>query len=76
MTENFPGVVAAHDIATVHYLSGDLEVLSAGTYVLCAVTRQPIHLEHLRYWNADLQEAYATPEIAAARHRELFRSGG
>lgn len=75
MTEIFSDAGAAHDIAEVHYVSGDFEILSRGSYVLCAVTGQPIHLEHLRYWNADLQEAYATLEIATARYQEIHGSG-
>jgi hypothetical protein len=35
--------------------------------VLCAVTGEPIALEELRYWSADRQEAYASPEIATRR---------
>jgi hypothetical protein len=35
--------------------------------VLCAVTGEPIALEELRYWSAERQEAYASPEIATRR---------
>ena len=50
--------------AKLHYLPGTYRVLSAGDHVLCAVTRQPIPLGELRYWSADRQEAYASPEAA------------
>lgn len=46
--------------ARLHYLDGDYEVLSPGTYVACAVSGEHIPLDALRYWSVDLQEAYAT----------------
>jgi hypothetical protein len=59
------------DIAKLHYGDGDFVVMRPGRFVLCAVTGQKIPLEALRYWNAGLQEAYATPDIALQRWREL-----
>ena len=53
--------------ATLKYLDGDYTVLTAGTFVVCAVTGAEIPLEDLRYWNVDLQEAYASAEIAHKR---------
>jgi hypothetical protein len=55
--------------ARLHYLPGTFRVLSAGDYVLCAVTRQPIALEELRYWSVARQEAYATAQIAVEAER-------
>jgi hypothetical protein len=48
--------------AEVEYLDGEIRVLRPGAYVRCAVTGTPIPLDDLRYWNVDLQEAYASPE--------------
>lgn len=48
--------------AEVEYLDGEIRILRPGAYVRCAVTGTPIPLEDLRYWNVDLQEAYASPE--------------
>lgn len=48
--------------AEVEYLDGEIRVLKPGAYVRCAVTGVPIPLDDLRYWNVDLQEAYASPE--------------
>jgi len=48
--------------AKLHYMPGNYRVLSAGDHVTCAVTRQPIPLGELRYWSAERQEAYASPE--------------
>ena len=57
-------------LAEVEYLDGELKVLKAGSYVRCAVTGVPIPLDTLRYWSVDLQEAYASPEIALKRLQE------
>jgi hypothetical protein len=35
------------------------------------VTGEPITLADLRYWSVELQEAYASADIAFARHRGL-----
>lgn len=51
-------------LARIHYLPGTYRVLSAGDHVICAVTRQPIPLGELRYWSAERQEAYVSPEAA------------
>jgi len=53
--------------AEVEYLDGEIRVLRAGAYVRCAATGVPIPLEDLRYWNVDLQEAYASPEAKLRR---------
>jgi hypothetical protein len=58
-------------LAKVHYLPGDIQILSAGTHVVCAVTGKRIHIEHLHYWDADLQEAYASAEIMMRRRQGL-----
>jgi hypothetical protein len=56
--------------AKLHYLDGEYEVVSPGSYVLCAVTGTQIPLDALRYWSVDLQEAYASPDVATARAQE------
>lgn len=48
--------------AEVEYLDGEIRILRPGAYVRCAVSGAPIPLDDLRYWNVDLQEAYASPE--------------
>ena len=58
--------------ARVKYRDGEFQVLSPGDYVRCSVTGQPIPLSELKYWNVELQEAYASPEIAVQRYRELI----
>jgi len=46
------------------------QVMKPGQYVLCAVSGEQIPLEELRYWSVDLQEAYASAEIATRRSME------
>jgi hypothetical protein len=55
--------------AELRYLDGDFRVVRPGAFVRCAVTGQAIPLEELKYWNVDLQEAYASPEAVLQRHR-------
>jgi hypothetical protein len=53
--------------AQLMYGPNGFRVMRPGTHVLCAVTGEPIPLEALRYWSAERQEAYASPEIATGR---------
>ena len=53
--------------AQLVYGPNGFRVMRPGTHVLCAVTGEPIPLEALRYWSAERQEAYASPEIATRR---------
>ena len=53
--------------ADVDYLDGDIRVRKPGAFVRCAVTREPIPLEDLRYWNVDLQEPYASIQAKLQR---------
>ena len=57
--------------ATVHYGDGEYVVLKPGRFVLCAVSGKRIALDALRYWSPAQQEAYAGPEEALKRWREL-----
>ncbi len=57
--------------AKVLFMDADFQVIRKGAFVRCAVTGQPIALDDLKYWSVDRQEAYATPEAALQRHREL-----
>jgi hypothetical protein len=50
--------------ARLHYMQGTFRILSPGDHVLCAVTRQPIPLDELRYWSVEKQEAYASAEAS------------
>lgn len=59
--------------AKLAYRPGDFDVVKSGDHVRCAVTGMPITVDQLTYWNAELQEAYATPSDMITRLRELKR---
>jgi hypothetical protein len=40
------------------------------------VSGEPITIADLRYWSVELQEPYASAEIAFARHRALAKGRG
>ena len=56
--------------AKVKYLDGEVQVLTPGDFVRCAVTGRNIALEELRYWSVELQEAYADAASSLKRYRE------
>jgi hypothetical protein len=61
-----PGPMAGE--AEVKFLDGDFRIVKPGSFVRCAVTGVPIPLEELKYWDVELQEAYANPEVVLSRH--------
>lgn len=58
-------------LAEVEYLDGEYRVVRPGSFVICAITGAKIPLEALRYWSVDVQEAYASPDIALRRFQEM-----
>ena len=63
--------IIPHRPARLKFGDNNFQVLEQGAYVTCAVTGQQIAIEDLRYWNADLQEAYADADAAERRYRQL-----
>lgn len=59
--------------ARVRFMDGEFQVVSPGDFVVCAVTGRPIVIADLRYWNVELQEAYATADASLQRFREIKR---
>ena len=55
--------------AKVKYLDADFQVMSAGTYVRCAITDKPIPLDELKYWSVAKQEAYVDVAASVAASR-------
>ena len=51
-------------LARLHYLPGTFRVLTPGDHVICAVSRQAIPLNELRYWSVERQEPYASAEAS------------
>ncbi len=66
-----PALAGQADLAELRFGDGEYAVLRPGRYVLCAVSGVKIPLEALRYWNPDLQEAYAGPKEALIRFQQL-----
>ena len=56
--------------AKLKYLDGEVQVLTPGDFVRCAVTGRTIPLEELRYWSVELQEAYADAAASLKRFCE------
>ncbi len=53
--------------ARLRYLDADLDLISPGDFVVCAVTGRKIPIAALRYWSVDLQEPYVDAAAAASR---------
>ena len=60
--------------ASLHYGPNGFRIVTAGSFVVCAVTGERIALDALRYWSAERQEAYAS--AAAATGRLIGQSTG
>lgn len=48
--------------AVIEYRDSNIRVVRPGRFVRCAVTREAILLEELKYWSVARQEAYASPD--------------
>ena len=62
--------------AKVKYLDGEVQVLTPGDFVRCAVTGRSIPLDDLRYWNVELQEAYADAASSLKRYHQRREQAG
>lgn len=56
--------------ARLRYLDADIEMISPGDFVFCAVTQRKIPLAALCYWSVDRQEAYFDAATANQRMAE------
>ena len=59
--------------AKLKFKANDFEIVLEGDYVICAVSGKEIPLNHLTYWNVELQEAYFSPKEAQQRYEELIK---
>ncbi|MGV0816726.1 DUF2093 domain-containing protein [Martelella sp. AMO21009] len=55
--------------ARIRYLDANFEVVTPGSYVICAVTGKHIPLEELRYWSVARQEAYVDAQASFEAER-------
>ena len=45
-------------LAKIKYFPNNFQIIEAGDYVVCAVSKKQINIENLNYWNVELQEPY------------------
>lgn len=57
--------------AVLSYGDADYMILETGDFVLCAVTGEQIPLTQLKYWNAELQEAYKDASASLKRWQQV-----
>ena len=57
--------------AVLKYKPNYFDIEEEGDHVICAVSKKPIPLENLNYWNVDLQEAYFSPIEAKIKYEVL-----
>lgn len=62
--------------ARLRYDLSDYQILTPGSFVICAQTGKPIPLEELRYWNPQRQEAYINAVASTAREAALNPASG
>lgn len=63
--------IDAQNCAKLHYNTPDFEIIQAGGFVFCAVTKQKILLEDLKYWNVERQEAYVDAKAMMTKEKEF-----
>ena len=61
-------------LAKLKYLPNNFKVLEQGDYVICAISGKKIHLDHLTYWNVDLQEPYFSYKEAFLKSELLLKN--
>ena len=59
-------------LAKIKYLPNNFQIIEAGDYVECAVSKKKILIEDLNYWNVDLQEAYFSYKESQEKREEKY----
>lgn len=62
--------------AVLEFGDSDFMILKPGAFVRCAVTKEEIPLQDLRYWSAELQEAYRDGVASAERWKAVNEEPG
>ena len=62
--------------ARIRYLDADIQIVSPGAFVRCAVTGEIIPLDELRYWSVARQEPYANAAVSLQREIEANAGSG
>lgn len=58
--------------AKIRFLDADFQILSPGSYVICAITGKQIPIDEMKYWSVARQEAY----VDAASSLEAEKRAG
>ena len=58
-------------LAKLKYLPNNFKIIEEGDHVICAVSGKKISLNHLTYWNVDLQEPYFSYVEASIKRESL-----
>ena len=61
-------------LARVKYLPNTFEIIEEGDHVICAISGKKIYLDHLTYWNVELQEAYFSHIQASLKQEEINKN--
>ena len=61
-------------LAKLKYLPNNFKILEEGDHVICAVTGKKIYLDHLTYWNVELQEAYFSYKEAFLKKELILKN--
>ena len=61
--------------AHIRYDTPEYHVLQPGDYVLCAITRERIPLQELKYWSVTRQEAYKDARTSLEAERRAGLGG-
>ena len=61
-------------LAKIEYLPNNFKVLEQGDHVICAVSGKKIYLNHLNYWNVELQEPYFSYKEAFIKNESLLKN--
>jgi hypothetical protein len=57
--------------AKLKYSHNSFDIIEDGDHVICAISGREIPLNHLNYWNVELQEAYFSPIEANESYKKL-----
>ena len=61
-------------LAKLKYLPNSFKILEEGDHVICAVSGKKIYLDHLTYWNVELQEAYFSYKEAFLKKELILKN--
>ena len=61
-------------LAKLKYLPNSFKILQEGDHVICAVSGKKIYLDHLTYWNVELQEAYFSYKEAFLKKELILKN--